>query len=211
MSEALVREIVKSMVGESFGVGFYLIFAGITILASAIGGYAGAYFKKKGENLASKEDFENLLEQSKRIAAEVEEIKSTIGYDDWKNRENFKYRRDNIEKLTSRILEVDALSGDIRGAFDNVQSSVEIRMALQKVQLTALLYVDGLSVEYDDYINFSYESTKILSGYNVAKLERNFDISWWYAKYTENYKKQAESSYFLMQKIRSIVRSFMDN
>src|SRR5437763_10539782 len=49
--------------------------------AAGIGAFAGAYLKRRGENLATKEDFDVLLQQLKAQTKATEEIKADVQRD----------------------------------------------------------------------------------------------------------------------------------
>ena len=48
------------------------------IIGSTIGAYLKSFFSKKGENLATKEDFDEILSQTKRTKEVTEEIKNEL-------------------------------------------------------------------------------------------------------------------------------------
>ena len=50
-----------------------LIFWFITLVCAAAGSYFGAYLKKKGENLATKEDIDELTRRTKEIEAKIDD------------------------------------------------------------------------------------------------------------------------------------------
>ncbi len=73
----------------------------LAVIAPFVGAFFGAYFKKKAENLATKEDFESLLVQLKKTTAETEGIKVELAKGTWLHQ-----RRWNLkEKYYSRLLE----------------------------------------------------------------------------------------------------------
>src|SRR5262245_13690250 len=55
--------------------------------------WVGAYLKIKGENLATKQNFDDLLKQQEETAKAVEDIKSEISQRDWARREWANLRR----------------------------------------------------------------------------------------------------------------------
>ena len=52
----------------------YLILAVVTLIA----GFSGAYMKKRGENYATKQDFDDILERVKETTKTTEEVKAVI-------------------------------------------------------------------------------------------------------------------------------------
>jgi len=56
----------------------YVVLVGISALGGLVGSFLTAYAKKRGENLATKADFDELLRQLRLQTAETEKIKSEI-------------------------------------------------------------------------------------------------------------------------------------
>ena len=80
--------------------------------AAAIGAFVGAYLKKRGENLATKEDFEDLLQQIKAQTKATEEIKAEVqrdlnSFSDAleRGREFAGFRRERIAKHLDQVLD----------------------------------------------------------------------------------------------------------
>ena len=48
------------------------------LVAAGVGSFVGSYFKKKGENLATKEDFQQVLDQLTKQTEATEKIKGSI-------------------------------------------------------------------------------------------------------------------------------------
>jgi uncharacterized membrane-anchored protein YhcB (DUF1043 family) len=69
-----IQEIVYQALQDGVSIKWwsYVILALIVLLGS----YIGAYLKRKGENFATKEDFNQLLDQVKRTTEETEKIKN---------------------------------------------------------------------------------------------------------------------------------------
>jgi hypothetical protein len=88
-----------------------IIESGILALLSAIGGwiggYLGAYAKKKGENLATKEDFNDLKTQTADLTRVTEEIKDKISFDTWDRQKRWELKQGVLFEATRRITEVD--------------------------------------------------------------------------------------------------------
>lgn len=63
-----------------------------------IGAAGGAYWRRRGENLATKADFIDLQDQLKANTRATEEIKAKISFDDWRAREANALRRAKLEE-----------------------------------------------------------------------------------------------------------------
>jgi hypothetical protein len=78
--EDQIKQIVVTAVKEGISSQWWisLLILVFSIIGSSLGGYVLAYTKKKGENFATKEDFDLLLKQTQQTAQATEEIKATI-------------------------------------------------------------------------------------------------------------------------------------
>src|SRR6185369_9488349 len=75
-AERLIQEAEKSGLTLNWWIAVgVLMIAGIS---GYLGGYLKAYFEKKGQNLATKEDFNEILSQLKQTTTVTEEIKTKI-------------------------------------------------------------------------------------------------------------------------------------
>lgn len=71
------------------------------IVVSFAGGYFGSYFKKKGEHLATREEFNTLLAQTRKTTEDTERIKIELARHNWLGQQQWQLR----EKHYAEILE----------------------------------------------------------------------------------------------------------
>lgn len=74
MDPKQLQELITQAVTESSKIEWWAYF--LFFLMALAGSFVGAYLKKKAENYASKEDFNNLLEQVKKTSEATEKIKN---------------------------------------------------------------------------------------------------------------------------------------
>ncbi len=89
-----------------------LSYAGISIvslLSAGVGAFVGAYLKKKGENLATKEDFRDLKAQTAELKQATKEIEAKIDDQMWNRQRQWEMKRDVL-------LELIRAMGEIRNA-----------------------------------------------------------------------------------------------
>ena len=73
----------------------------IALVLPFVGGYLGAYAKKKGEDLATKESFDSLLEQVQKTTATTEGIKAELAKGSWLHQQEWYLK----EKYYSGVLD----------------------------------------------------------------------------------------------------------
>ncbi len=99
MTPAEIENIVQRVIAE--GVQFpWWVYLWI-VLAPFVGGFFGAYLKKKAENLAAKENYESLLAQVKKTTEETESIKNELAKGSWLHQQSWILK----EKYYSGLLE----------------------------------------------------------------------------------------------------------
>ncbi|MDT6962950.1 hypothetical protein QTN24_15740 [Cupriavidus sp. SZY C1] len=98
-TQAFVTEIVSRRIAENWL--YWLLFLAASFLAA----FAGAYIKRRAENLATRDDFEELKRQLAQNTRVTEEIKAEIGHAEWKAREANSLRRIKVEELVRYVLE----------------------------------------------------------------------------------------------------------
>jgi hypothetical protein len=76
-----------------------LSYAGISVvsvMSAGIGAFIGAYLKKKGENLATKEDFRELKAQTADLKQATKEIEAKIDDQVWNKQRQWEMKRDAL-------------------------------------------------------------------------------------------------------------------
>lgn len=76
------------------------------LFVSAIGTYLASYLKKKGENVATKEDFNGLLNQLKTNTEAVEDIKSQFNERNWVNQQIWLKKQEAYSTIFMHLLNI---------------------------------------------------------------------------------------------------------
>lgn len=91
----------------------FIIATVVGLLGSLAGAYAGSYVKKRGENKANREYFEELRQQLKKTTEDTESIKTVLSINGWKNQQHWihkeKYYTEIITHLTDWQFNVSKL------------------------------------------------------------------------------------------------------
>jgi len=110
-----VRRLLENILSKGIHLDFgsYVTLAVITL----IGAFVGAYIKKRGENYATKQDFQDILQQVKETTKATEEIKAAISEEQqskrWEREDKVRFHEER-RKLYARFL---ALADQDREAF----------------------------------------------------------------------------------------------
>jgi hypothetical protein len=173
------REIAEQIVNQQLWAhwALYLLIIVLSAIASGAASYFGAYLKRKGETLATKEDMAELQAQLRRNTETTESVKSAISVDEWTHKEYRAARRVKLEELMFALhsvrswitLQIPHLTRD---AFTEDQSS-----PLDTVQVLAALYfpemgkeVDALAWAFRDVRVWLRESkTRVMQGKNTTE------------------------------------------
>lgn len=128
MEEEIVTRIMEAIKNESFSLNesTYFIIAIISFFMAGLGVFISSYIKEKGKNYATKEDFQELLNQTKRTTKETESIKLEISKHGWLESKQWELRF----KVYSEIL----------------QSLSEWRVAIKQV-MESMFKADGSYVD----------------------------------------------------------------
>lgn len=70
----------------------------LMLATAAAAAFLGSYLKTKGQNFATKRDFDELQKQLSENTKLVEAIKSEISHRDWVQRERTTFRRNKLEE-----------------------------------------------------------------------------------------------------------------
>lgn len=75
----------------------------LAVLIGAFLGYLTGYMKKKGENLATHEDINKLVDQVHVVTTTTKQIEAQISGDLWDRQKRWELRRDALFELTKRL------------------------------------------------------------------------------------------------------------
>lgn len=78
---------------------FYALVAATSLLAAMVGNLLASYARKRGETLATKADFDEILRQLRQSTKAAEDIKASVQHSDWISREWKVVRRTKLEEL----------------------------------------------------------------------------------------------------------------
>ena len=92
-----IDEIVRGAMLQNWP--FYGLVAAIALLSTVIGNAISSYARTRGQTLATKADFEEILRQLQASTKATEDIKASVQHSDWLSREWKVVRRTKLEEL----------------------------------------------------------------------------------------------------------------
>ncbi len=84
-----------------------LVLCGLTTLGAFAGSGVGAYFRKKGENLATHEDITKLVEQVRAVTTTTKEIEGKISDDYWRRQKHWESKRGVVFEVVRKLRVAD--------------------------------------------------------------------------------------------------------
>jgi hypothetical protein len=79
----------------------------LTVILAAFLGYVASYMKKKGENLATHEDIDKLVDQMKAVTQATKEIEAKISGEVWDRQKRWEMKREVIFEAIKRVANAD--------------------------------------------------------------------------------------------------------
>ena len=101
------RNFVCKQVEWSAIMDFTCTVAVFSFLSGGIGAYLGSYLKKKGENLATHEDIDKLVEQVRAVTTTTKEIEAKISGELWDRQKRWEAKRDSLLGAVKSLSSVD--------------------------------------------------------------------------------------------------------
>jgi len=112
-----------------------LLKLGLFALFAGMGGFIGAYLKRKGENLATHEDINQLVQQVRAVTTATKEIEAKISSEVWDKQKQWELKRDALFEVTKRIASVsDALFNMNITHFSPVVKGQELELTSRQVE-----------------------------------------------------------------------------
>ena len=78
-----------------------------TLVSAFVGSYLAGYLRKKGENLATHEDLEKLVEQMKAVTLATKEIEANISDKVWNRQKHWELKRDAVYAVMQALGRAD--------------------------------------------------------------------------------------------------------
>lgn len=176
--DSVINQAIEQAVDKSFKsvwwtqVGILIL----SVICSALIAYVVAYVKKKGENYATKEDFEELLRQIKATTRATEEIKTEISSGAWVNQQRWELRKNIYLILLEKLNESKYALGEVMeaegGIFEGDEAEREKYIDERLEKIKRVSEDIRKSVELSGVLFLSDNALKVLRDYENAEENR---------------------------------------
>ena len=82
------------------------IWLALTSVGVWLAAFVGSYFRKKGENLATHEDIDKLVDQVRAVTTTTKEIETKISNEVWDRQRQWELKREVLFEATKRLAEL---------------------------------------------------------------------------------------------------------
>ncbi len=96
-----------------------------TLIGSWAGSFLGAYLKKKGENLATREDINGLVAQVSAVTTATKEIESKITNEVWDRQKRWELKREVMIETTKKIAVVRTVLAHLCAVYTTEKAAKE--------------------------------------------------------------------------------------
>ncbi|WP_186126404.1 hypothetical protein [Burkholderia gladioli] len=100
-TQALIADLISHKIVDNWV--FWFLFFMVSCLSALVASFLKAYGSRRGEQIATRRDFDDLKERLQATTRLTEEIKSEVGYIEWRMRETYTTRRAKLEEFVQQI------------------------------------------------------------------------------------------------------------
>lgn len=135
-----------------------------------------AYGSKRGEHLATKEDFESLKKQLHATTKITEQIKADVGHIEWRTREELTIRRAKLEEY---VLQIATVASTVEKGTSRTITEIGFedfdRECINRLEILAQLYFPNLypyalayNIELGKITSYAIDTKRDLNGLDQA-------------------------------------------
>jgi len=191
MDPGTLQKVIEEAVRNANQDRLWILFVVFVVVAIAgfLSSYLGTYLQAKGRNLATKEDFRQLLDQTKETTKATEEIRSEI------------LRRSSFHDKV--LLERYYLINDINGRLENVRINYE---RMKKGQPTRIEIVNGETLLLTEIYAELQLKRSILTSSFFDLLSKRYDLVstlWQYKDNDYEWKQKMDLWFALNDQIQT--------
>ena len=176
-----------------------------TLIGAFVGSYLAGYLKKKGDNLATKEDFDDLKKQTRELTQTTKEIEAKINDQVWNRQRQWEMQRDVLIEYARTISD-----------FEQAIMLISIRVVHRnKAQFQVEQFRDaltGLNKSSDKFVRESFivelvVSTKTQAGLReLSQVLRNACDDILQSERTDTYSSHHKEIVWKLENVKELIR-----
>lgn len=154
MTKEQISELAKAIANEETLINwqFYVLIILLSFIGSYIGNYISSYAKKRGENLATKADIDEIKSQLASTTEITQKIKNDIEHQVWRKQQIETIKRNKLEEYLQYIyIAQESLSNDMNNQYFKTNEHVD-NHALSKATMLQKLYFSELKKVHSDLL-----------------------------------------------------------
>jgi hypothetical protein len=172
MDKVTIQEIATEIVTRLPYGDRYWLFLLVNVIVMALVGVLAvlgtSYFRTRGQNLATKHDFDELQKQLKATTETVETIKAEVGQKDWAQREWTNLRRTKLEALLEKMHDCETYLDQHTNRFlEGKGIDDQRRDPLSELSAIGTLYFPELKEEVSRF--YLIGKTQIVAGLQLSQ------------------------------------------
>jgi hypothetical protein len=157
----MYQELAKAVTSEAIFVNwqFYTLLFFLTLIGTIAGSFLKEYVGKKGQQLATKEDFDELKTQLKETTNITAQIQNDIEHQVWRKQQIETLRRQKLEELLVNMYAArENIERQTKKLYAGIIEDLDSSAYNKSIMLT-LLYFPELIVEHNNFVR-SHQKAK---------------------------------------------------
>jgi len=154
MTKEQILELAKAIANEETLIDwqFYVLIILLSFIGSYAGNFINSYAKKRGENLATKADIEEIKSQLASTTKITEKIKNDIEHQVWRKQQIETIKRNKLEEYLQYIyIAQESLSKDMNNQYFKTTEPVD-NHAMSKATMLQKLYFPELKKSHSELL-----------------------------------------------------------
>jgi hypothetical protein len=152
-----------------------------SLVGAGAGSFLGAYLKKKGENVATHEDMDKLVDQMAAVTQTTKEIEAKISSDVWDRQKRWEIKRDAIFDMVKELGTLQVALGDFISVYRAAQANKDAQFYAQKKieehQKFQQVHQSFERAQAVAALVCSKEVQKVVSSFGVLRTQLTSDIA----------------------------------
>ncbi len=155
MTKEQISELARAIANEEIlsNWQFYVLIVLLSLIGSNVANFINSYVKKRGENLATKADINEIKKQLASTTEITEKIKHDIEHQVWRKQQIETIKRSKLEEYLKYIyIAQEDLSKETKNTYFKTNEPVDVH-AMSKATMLQRLYFSELKEAHSKFLN----------------------------------------------------------